>query len=182
MSNNNVSKDDFEYAFESTKIIREPARFIDTFGLTRFEFLMATELMDSTGQIRVRSGVIEAQKPLIIKPQAYSELEFDGFSEESRKEASRLIEWLKNNGHNLAFLQYGFEFKKKETKEEIVHESMETVIANLEADADRVGNPALAILEGVDDTWEVSLLKFTIEMINRSRDVNLSDYRRNGLL
>ncbi len=182
MSETPINQDDFDYAFESTKIIREPARFIDTFGLTRFEFLMASELMDQVGQVRVRAGVIEAQKPMIIKPEAYSDVEFDGFSDDAQQEASKLLDWMKQNGHSLAFLRYGFEFKKVETREEIVHEPIENVIGKLEEEADQSGSPSLAVLETVDDTWEVGLLKFTIQMINRSRDVNISDYKRNGLL
>jgi len=180
--NTPINKDDFDYAFESSKVIREPGRFIDTFGLTRFEFIMASELMDTVGQIRIRSGVMEAQKPRIIKPESYSDVAFEGFSDESREEADKLLKWLESQGTNLAFLRYGFEFKKGETKEELVHDSMENVLGKLEAEADHRGDPALAILEGVDNTWEVALLKFTIQMINRSTEVNISDYKRKGLL
>ena len=180
--NLNFNQDNFDYAFATSKVIREPARFIDTFGLTRFDFLMATELMDSVGQVRIRSGVLEAQKPMIIKPEAYSEVAFEGFSEASEKEANKMLEWLRENGADLTFLRYGFEFKKTETREEVVHDSLENVIAKLEAEADRTNNPALAVLEGVDETWEVALLKFTIQMINRSTDINLHDYKRRGLL
>lgn len=143
---------------------------------------MASELMDSTGQVRVRAGAIEAQKPQIIKPQAYSEFEFEGFSQEAEGEAQKMLDWLKKNGGNLAFLQYGFGFKKTETREEIVHEPLENVIANLKAEADSKNDPALAILEVVDDSWEVGLFKFTIEMIKRSSEVNIHDYKRSGLI
>jgi len=179
--NTPINKDDFDYAFASSRVVREPNRFIDTFGLTRFEFLMASELMDSVGKVRVRSGVMEAQKPRIIKPDLYSQVAFEGFSEESREEASKLLSWLESQGADLAFLQYGFEFKKKEAREEIVHDSLENVVGKLQAEAEQDANPALAIIEGVDDTWEVALLKFTIQMINRSTEVNLSDYKRRGL-
>lgn len=179
---NPITKDDFDYAFESSKVICEPARFIDTFDLTRFEFLMASELMDTAGKIRIRAGVVEAQKPMIIKPESYSEVAFDGFSEKSEQEARRMLERLKENGDNLAFLRYGFEFKKKETREEIVHDSLESVINKLKEEARQAANPSLAVLEGVDDTWEVGLLKFTIQMINRSAQVNIHDYKRSGLL
>jgi hypothetical protein len=39
-----------------------------------------------------------------------------------------------------------------------------------------------AIIQGVDDTWEISLLKFTVEMIAKSRGINLFDFKRRGLL
>lgn len=180
--NSDINKDDFDYAFESSRIIQEPAKFIDTFGITRFEFIMACELMDTVGQVRIREGVIEAQKPQIIKPENYSDFNFEGFSPEAEGEAKKMLDWLKGNADQLAFLRYGFAFKKKETREEILHESLEQVIGKLDQQAQEKNNPSLAILEGVDETWEVGLFKFTLEMIKRSTEVNIHDYKRTGLL
>ena len=70
------SPDDIQYALETTRVIYEPDRRIDTFGDTRFEFLLLSELMDSVGKVRIRSGEVEANKPSIIKPEAYSGIEF----------------------------------------------------------------------------------------------------------
>jgi len=39
-----------------------------------------------------------------------------------------------------------------------------------------------AIIKGVDDTWEISLLKFTVEMIEKSQKINMFDFKRRGLL
>ena len=44
------------------------------------------------------------------------------------------------------------------------------------------GSPMKAVIQGVDDTWEVSLLKFTLEMIEKSQGINVFDFRRRGLL
>ena len=60
------SEDDIQYALEETKVIYEPDRRIDTFGDTRFSFLLLSELMDETGTTRIRSGWVEAEKPKII--------------------------------------------------------------------------------------------------------------------
>lgn len=177
-----INQDDFEYAFESTKIISAPERFIDTFGVTRFNFLMASELMDSVNKVCVRAGVIETQKPQIIKPEPYASIDFNGFSPEAQTEAQQFFDWLEKSGHNLAFLKYGFEFKKQETREEIVHEPLENVIGKLKEEARASGNPSLAILEVIEDSWEVGLIKFTIHMIEKSHHVNISDYKRNGLI
>jgi hypothetical protein len=40
----------------------------------------------------------------------------------------------------------------------------------------------LAVIEGVDDAWEVCLLKFAIDMIGKSTDINVFDFKRKGLL
>jgi len=180
--NFSLNQDDFDYAFETSRIIREPARFIDSFGITRFDFIMACEQMDSAGKVCIRTGVVEAQKPTIVRPDMMNEVSYDGFSEGSQEEAKKFLSWLASQGVDLAFLKYGFEFKKLEVKEEIVHNTLENVIDKLESEADRKNNPSLAVLEGVDDSWEVSLFKFTIQMINKSTGVNITDFQRKGLL
>ena len=42
--------------------------------------------------------------------------------------------------------------------------------------------PMRAVIQGVDDTWEISLLKFTVEMIEKSKSINEFDFKRRGLL
>jgi hypothetical protein len=42
--------------------------------------------------------------------------------------------------------------------------------------------PLSAVIQGVDDAWEVCLLKFTIDMIERSAGENLGDFRKRGLI
>lgn len=38
------------------------------------------------------------------------------------------------------------------------------------------------IIQGVDDAWEVCLLKFTIDLIERSTGENMGDFRKRGLI
>jgi hypothetical protein len=59
---------------------------------------------------------------------------------------------------------------------------MDSVRDRLMSEQDRTGNPARAIIEGVDDAWEVCLFKFSFEMILRSQEINAFDFKRRGLL
>ena len=176
------SPDDIQYALEMTKVLREPDRRIETFGETRFEFKLISELMDHVGQVRIRSGSVEAMKPRILRPEPYRGIELDGFNENARARLDKLVEKFREEGKNLAFLQYGFQFRRGQVHEEIVHDSMDAVRDRVMEDIRRSGDPSLAVIEGVDDTWEVSILKFSIEMILRSHDINAFDFRRKGLL
>ena len=176
------SPDDIQYAIETTKVLHEPDRRIDTFGDTRFEFQLISELMDKTGEVRIRSGQMEAQRPRILKPESYQGIELEGFHEDARARLDELIQRYQAAGHNLAFLQYGFEFKRGNVREEVVHEPIELVRDRVLDDLRRSGNPALAIIEGVDDAWEASLLKFSLELIMGSHDINTFDFKRRGLL
>ncbi len=163
---------------ETARLLREPDRRIDTFGATRFKFTMLSEPMDVVGQVRVRQGEIEAQKPQIIRPEGMREVELDGFHEK----AAEFLDWLRENDLEPVFFRYGFMFKRTHVSEELLHDSMDAVRDRVMADVKSSGDPMLAVIEGVDDAWEVCLLKFAIDMINKSSDINVFDFKRKGLL
>jgi len=173
-----LSHDDFVYTLESTRILREPDRRIDTFGATQFEFHLVTELMDSVGEVRVREGRIEAGRPRILRPEGYDDLLFDGFGEN----ADAFREWFRETGGNMAFLNYGFTFAKTDLSESLVNDSIEAVCDRVVDRVESTGNPLRAVILGIDDTWEISLLKFTFDMIQKSLDINVFDFKRRGLL
>lgn len=172
------SDDDIQYALETTEVLYEPDRRIDTFGSTSFEFTLLTELMDDVSKVRIRSGKITAEKPMILKPDPTGELEFEGFGEQ----AAAFAEWLKSRMKDMAALQYGFNFKKGDVTESLVSDSIENVKHRILEETKAIGNPLAAVIQGVDDTWEICLLKFTIEMIQKSHRINLFDFKRRGLL
>lgn len=176
------SQDDIHYALETTRVLREPDRRIDTFGETRFEFQLISELMDRTGEVRIRTGEVEAQRPRILRPESYRDVELEGFDPSARDRFDKMVEKFRDEGRNLAFLQYGFQFRRGHVHEEIVHDSMDAVRERVLDDNRRTGNPALAIIEGVDDAWEISILKFSFEMIMHSHEINAFDLKRRGLI
>src|SRR4029079_8974880 len=92
------SQDDIHYALETTKVLREPDRRIDTFGETRFEFQLISELMDRTNEVRIRTGSVEAMRPRILRPSAYREVELEGFDPSAKARFDKLVEKLKAEG------------------------------------------------------------------------------------
>lgn len=172
------NKDAMEYAMENTHVLREPDRRIDTFDSTGFKFVIISELMDSVGKVRVRTGEVMAEKPQIITPDAYKQVQLEGFDEK----AGKLLAWLKDKGLEPVFFQYGFCFRRTEASEEIITDSMDAVKERVLAEALRRDDPMLAVMEGVDDAWEVGLLKFAIDMIEKSHEINQFDFKRRGLL
>lgn len=163
---------------ETARLLYEPDRRIDTFGTTRFKFTMLSEPMDAVGQVRIRQGEMEAQKPQIIRPDAMQMVELDGFQEK----AGEFLDWLKQNKLEPVFFQYGFLFKRTHVSEELLHDNIDAVRERVLADVKAVGDPMLAVMEGVDDAWEVCLLKFAIDMIGKSTNINAFDFKRKGLL
>ncbi len=176
------SQDNIHYALETTRVLREPDRRIETFGETRFEFQLISELMDRVGEVRIRTGEVEAQRPRILRPDAFREVELKGFNPSARARFDKMVEQFRDEGKDLAFLQYGFQFRRGDVQEEIVHDSMDSVRDRVLDDIRRSGNPSRAIIEGVDDAWEICILKFSFEMILRSHEINAFDFKRRGLI
>lgn len=172
------SEDDFQYAIENTRVLLAPDRRIDTFGSTNFRFHLVTELLDQANVVRVRDGRIEAEQPRIVSPGHYSKLLLDGFGEDAR----HFADWLERRPDKLAFLKYGFQFRKMDVVEEIVHSPMDDVVDRIRTSINRSEEPLTAIIEGVDDAWEVCLLKFTVDLVQQSAGGNVNDFRKRGLL
>lgn len=173
-----MREDDFHYAIENTQVIVAPEQQIATFGSTSFRFYLISELMDRVDQVRVRNGRIHAERPQILTPEHFSRLLLEGFGEK----AQHYVDQLRENLRNIAVLRYGFQFRKTDVTEETVRDSVDAVITRTKRRVENADEPLSAIIQGVDDAWEVCLLKFTIDMIERSAGGNLGDFRKRGLI
>ncbi len=173
-----MNKDNFDYAIENTQVILAPQRQIATFGSTSFHFYLISELMDRVNEVRVRNGRIHADRPQILTPEHFSRLLLEGFGDK----AQRYIDQLREQASNFAVLRYGFQFRKTDVTERMFRDPLDAVIARTKSQVEDMEEPLSAIIQGVDDAWEVCLLKFTIDMIERSSGDNLGDFRKRGLL
>lgn len=173
-----LNPDSVQYAMENTEVIMAPQRRIETFGSTSFRFFLVSELMDRVDEVRVRDGYLHAERPQIITPGNLRQMALEGFGER----AEEFAEWLGEHAQHLAVLKYGFQFRKTSVTENVVHSRMEQVVARLREEVERSEDALSAIIQGVDEGWEVSLLKFASDMIQESAGGNMGDFRRRGLL
>ena len=173
-----MNRENFDYAIENTRIVLAPEQRIATFGATSFNFHLVSELMDRVNQVRVRSGKLHAERPQILTPDHFARVMLEGFGEK----AHDYIEQLRENFRNIAVLRYGFQFRKTDVTEETLRDSIEAVVSRTKQNVENANDPLSAVIQGVDDAWEVCLLKFTIEMIERSSGGNLGDFRKRGLI
>jgi len=173
-----MTRDDFDYAIENTHVIVAPEQQIATFGSTSFDFYLISELMDRVDQVRVRNGKIHAERPQILTPEHYCRLLLEGFGEK----AERYVDQLREHARNIAVLRYGFQFRKTDLSEQTLRDSIDAVINRTKPKVEDTNAPLSAIIHGVDEACEVCLLKFTIDMVERSSGANLSDFRKRGLI
>lgn len=170
--------DDIWYAIANTEVLVAPEKLLETFGSTVINYHLISEKMDAVNQVRVREGRVHAERPQILTPAYMERVLLDGFG----SEAEGYIDWLRSHISDLTFLKYGFRFKKEEMSEQTIHESFDNALARVKSHVAEKADPLTAIIKGVDDTWEVCLLKFVTDTIRKSVPQNYNELRKNRYL
>jgi hypothetical protein len=165
---------DFWYAVNNTEVLELPRGRLETFGSTLINYRLVTELMDTIGQVRVREGRIQAFRPEILTPQSFSESPLEGFRQGP---ADDFVRWLREHESDLTILKYGFKIRQETATESILHDSIENVIGRVRADLKSREDPLAALVVGVDEPWEVCLLKLLFEVIRQSAPGNARELR-----
>ena len=165
---------DFWYAVNNTEIVKMPSRHLETFGTTILNYHLISELMDSTNQTRIREGRLQAHRPQIITPEAYSKTILEGFGDEARQYA----DWLKEHEKEVHILQYGYTLRKELFSENVVSENIKAVSERVQKEIGEKGDPFSTVLVGVDDPWDVCLVKLFWEVIRFSAGPNIRELQK----
>jgi hypothetical protein len=173
-----LSEDSFQYALENTRVVVAPRRRLETFGTSLLDYYLVTEDMDNAHLTRVREGRIEAERLQIVAPRHFAKLLVEGFGER----AEAFADFVSANASRFAFLKYGFRFRKNELRTYDVHEPAEAVLAKIEAGVKAKDAGLSVVLHGIDDAWEVCLLKFMVDFVQQSAPGQMDEMRRRGLL
>lgn len=171
------SPTDFWYAVSQTRIVVMPPRRLETFGTTLLHYHLISELMDTVGQVRIREGRITSHRPQIITPTAYATEILEGFG----PDAARYADWLRENAQDLRMIQYGFKIRKEEIQQHIVTDSLNAVMERVEKTVRAKQDPLAAVVVGVDEPWEVCLLKLMVDVSGSSFRGNVRDLERRKL-
>ncbi len=159
--------DNIWYAVNQTRILTEPQNTLETFGVTRVRYYIVSELMDNINQVKVHEGVVISEKPGIITPSHFARQVVEGFGEDAQEYA----DWLTENGDFIKILQYGLQIRKEEIKEEVVGGSFGEVVGRV-MDIASASREMSTVIQGVENMWEVSLMKFMQSFIQRSASKN----------
>lgn len=156
-------------ALKNTEVILEPKELISSYGSTTVHYYMLAipmylqfEGRSKDSETIVREGRITWQKPKLLTPSYMLRLE--GFSEEARK----ALEMLAMEDSDLAMLLYKLRLVRDSEKMDIVSESLNSVLDKIIDDINKNGDKHTAVIKGVDQFWDVSLSKFTQELMSRS--------------
>lgn len=171
-------EDTFFYSLESSRVILLPRTRVATFRTSLIHYTLMTEAMDRVGTTLVREGSLEADRPQLILPKTMEKLLLEGFGEKARAYA----EWLSGQPDSLSFVRYGFQLRKEELRFRKIDSPIESVTEAVKRDVQEREDPFAAILVGVEDGWEVSLLRFFLEWVHKSLPRNVEDLRQEGFL
>ena len=64
----------------------------------------------------------------------------------------------------------------------VLHGTIDEVVSRLREEVERAEDPLSTIIHGVDEGWEICLLKFAADMIQESSGGNFGDFKKRGLL
>lgn len=162
---------DFWYAVNQTQVVLAPARHLETFGNTIVNYHLVSELMDSTRQVRVREGRMQAMRPQIITPSAYSNMVLDGFGEQAEK----YVEWLREHEDTVRILRYGYVLKQEAFSEQVLTDNLAAVLARVKQEVEAKKDPFSAVIQGVDQPWDVCLVRFFWQLIQNSAQANMQE-------
>ena len=162
---------DFWLAVTNTEIVVPPKRHLETFGNTIINYHLVSELMDSIGKVRVREGRMQALRPQIITPSSYSSTITEGFGEQ----AKQYLEWLKEHEDNVRILRYGYTLKQEAFSEQVLSDTPEAVLERVKDEVAHTKDPFAAVVKGVDDPWDVCLVRLFWTVIQNSAQANIRE-------
>ncbi len=172
-----------KHALEETEVLKSADKLISTSKDTTLHYYVLTEpvyleVFKGEGpETRIREGEIAWEKPKLLTP-GYI-LEMEGFSNEAR-EAFKI---LARNNPDLAGLLYKMRYKKESIRSTTISKNIEQTFHRIESEIEDNDKELTAIIKGVDDLWDVSLMKFVQELIVRSAyESQIPDYTNQGML
>jgi len=157
------------YAINHTYVLRQPKQTLATFGTTNIHYYLLTEPVysdlvgsgEKVDETVVREGRVITEKPKVITPHYLFSLE--GFSKYARKYLELLVE---RYGANAPGIFYTYKNEPKDTS--VVSSPMKNVIERISKEIDASGDALSTIIKGVDEMWDVSVMKFIYEVTERS--------------
>ena len=168
------------YAIEHTEVVRHPQQTLATFGITNIYYYLLTEpvyreILSKEEEAVVREGKVVVERPKIVTPYYLLNL-FEGF-EHGRQYAEYM---LREYGSNEPGLLY--RYKNEMVEMNILSSPLDAVIHNLSQKIDREQNRMAAIIKGVDELWDISLMKFIHDLTRNSLRSNVMELGARRLL
>ena len=167
-------------AAQITKIVRRPKQSLATFGSSKLHYYVVTDPVFkewSGDQVEsvIRKGLVVSNRPQLVTP-TYM-LNLDGFSEDAYTYMEEIAQRL---GPNSPGILYGY--KNNPETMDIVSGNPFDVAYRIATELDAKSRDNAVVITGLDELWDVSLMKFIYEYTLSSANSNAREMRSMGLL
>ncbi|MBI2907996.1 MAG: hypothetical protein HYX92_10110 [Chloroflexi bacterium] len=167
-------------AMRKTKILRSPKQTLVTFGNSTIHYYLLTQPTytarhGESSETVVREGKVVAERPRVVTPHYLMSLE--GFSEHARAYLEMVAE---QGGAHTPGLFYRYQNEYQGLN--IVSEPLLTVGHKISEELNSKGEKLAVVIKGVDELWDVSLLKFIHDYTDKSMTTNVTELGIRGLL
>ena len=166
---------EIEYALRHTELVKPPTQRLNTFGNTSVHYYLLAEPMDRVNETRIREGKVTAERPKIVTPN-YLLSAFDGFGEHARAQAEAM---LARFDFNPDILEY--KYKNEVGNSWVLSDNISEVTLKIASKIDDENDSMAMILKAPDDAWQISLMKFIMDMTRSSLSKNVSELNSRGL-
>jgi len=170
MKSDKSDKEKSWYAAQMTKVVVPPKTYLESFGTTKVKYTLVSEYMDDPNKTRVREGFVYSERPLIIESKKFDPSNLNGFGKNAKEYANVVVQ-MSDQPHAL---QYGLNFKKEEVRQYSLSQPIDTVIEDLAEEMPH-RKELCALIVGDDELWDVSLLRFMVEYVEKSLPSNIND-------
>jgi hypothetical protein len=145
---------------ENTEILLEPDDLISTEHDTTLHYYVLSkpyyldEFPEEGPETKVREGKITWEKPKLLTPDYM--INMSGFSGEAKK----AMQIIARENPDLAGLLYKMNYRKQSISTFTISREIEAAEAEIRDDIDEEDDNLTVIIKGVDELWDVSLMKF----------------------
>ena len=169
------------HAIESTQVIRHPKQHLATFVITSIKYYLVTEaaynslnIGEKNDDVVIREGMVRAEQPQVVTPQYL--LNHEGFGDY----AGEYLRHLRSQGAgDTPGLLYAY--KNEGMRTNIASGDVKQVAYRLKGWLDREERGMEAVIQGIDELWDVSLMKFIYDLTSASLRANLKEIHNQGL-
>ena len=164
----------------NTVVVKLPKQKLASFGTSVVTYNMVTkplyqalDMDKQTEEAVLRRGTVKAERPQIVTPQFLSRTQ--GFGDEAQEFMRELIRRGQADDPGILYT-----YSHTPGHMEIISNRPEDVADRISRQIDIESRPLEAVVLGVDELWDVSLMKFIFDLTNSSAPTNAADLLRSG--
>lgn len=164
----------------NTVVVKLPKQTLASFGTTVVTYNMVTKPLyqaldrdKGTEESVLRRGTVKAERPKIVTPQFLSRAH--GFGDEAQEFMRELIRMGLGGEPGILYT-----YSNHPGQMEIISNRPESVADRISRQIEQESRPLEAVILGVDEFWDVSLMKFIFDLTNNSAPMNTADFMSAG--